>query len=90
MTAPYDVNFVLALSKKSPLVKLGDRSFHQHDNKVVDEPKEKITAEYLEIAKWSKIIEFVQFLGCLLPGLLRVCALYLVKCQVKKGSIGLR
>ena len=44
-----------------------------------DEPKEKITPEYLEIAKRGKIIEFIQFLGCLSPGLLRVCALYLVK-----------
>ena len=50
-----------------------------------DEPKEKITPEYLEIAKRGKIIEFIQFLGCLSPGLLRVCALYLAKCQVKKG-----
>lgn len=35
LTAPYDVNFVLALCKKSPNVKLGDRSFRQDDNKVV-------------------------------------------------------
>ena len=28
-----------------------------------DEPKEKVTPEYLEIAKRGKIIEFIQFLG---------------------------